>query len=225
MIRLSLTAAPRTVFGKKVKTLRKLKLVPGTVYGRDIKSISVEMPLIALSKVYRQAGRTGLIDLEVGPNSFTCLIKKIQLHPVTDEILHVEFHKVNLKEKITATVPLEFIGEAEAVKNTLGILLPITTEVEVEALPTDLPEKIAVNVEKLAQLGDQIVIADLVISEGVKIMTEPETVVVKVAEAVVEEKEPVAPVEEATPAPEDTGEKKEETPEGAQQSEPPTEKS
>jgi len=101
--------------------------------------------------------------------------------------LHADFFQVNLKEKVKANVPLEFVGEPKAVTEKTGILMEITNEVEVEALPTELPEKIEVNVEHLAQIDDQIAVSDLKVPQGVTILSDLNQVVAKIEELVSKE--------------------------------------
>lgn len=182
-----LTAEIRKEVGKRTQKLRKQDLIPATVYGRDVKSVSLSMPAKDFMKVYGQAGETGLVDLKFGSESLHTLISDVQFHPLTRLPLHVQFHAVKLTEKLKANVPLELIGESPAVVNNIGILLQTLNEVEVEALPTDLPEKIEIDVTALLEVGQQISVGDLKIPSGVELLTPKEEIVVKVASAISEE--------------------------------------
>ena len=184
MKRYQLKAEKRTEIGKKLKKLRLEGLVPAAIYGKDVKSLSLQLPLKEFMAVYRHAGQTGLVDVSVGELVLPILIKHVQLHPVSGKVLHVELHKVNLKEKITANVPLETVGESPAEKDGIGILLQNLNEIEVEALPTDLPEKILVDVSGLSQIDQQITVGELPKISGVEIKTAAEEIVIKVAPAV-----------------------------------------
>jgi large subunit ribosomal protein L25 len=104
---------------------------------------------------------------------------------------HVEFHQVNLKEKIHANVPIVITGESQAVKEKTGTLLQLLNEVEVEALPTDLPEHIEVDISNLAQVNDHVLVKDLSAPEKVTLLTEPDIMVVKIGELLAPEPEPV----------------------------------
>ncbi|RJR14795.1 50S ribosomal protein L25 [Candidatus Microgenomates bacterium] len=190
MKRIPLTAQKRTVVGRKVKQLRKQGFVPASVFGNQIQSVSIQVSTEAMRKVYQEAGETGLIDLQEGQEVRPVLIKNIQSHPVTGAMLHVDFYQVNLKEKVTAQVPLEQTGTAPAVTNNIGVLLTLADEVEVEALPTDLPENIVVDIASLTQVDDVIKVSNLQIPQGVTILTDPETEVVKIGELVQAEPEP-----------------------------------
>lgn len=182
-----LEAKIREVTGKKVKKLRKDGLLPVSVYGKSVKSQALSVPLKDFVLVYGKVGETGLVELKFDGKSAHTLVAHVQTHPLTRSPLHVEFRAVNLKEKIKANVPLELIGESPAVANNVGVLLQTLNEVEVEALPTDLPEKIEVDVNSLDEVDKQVTVGGLKVPEGVEIVTAKEEIVVKVAPAVSEE--------------------------------------
>src|SRR3990167_9767495 len=196
MKRYQLTAQPRKITGKQVKKLRREGILPANVYGKDIKSQSLQLPQSEFDKVFEEAGETGLVDLAVGKQTIPVLIHNIHTD-YRNRVLHADFFKVNLKEKVKTMVPIEIVGEAKAVAGQIGLLMEITGEVEVEALPTELPEKIEVNVENLANIDDQITIADLKAPEGVEILTDPNLVVVKIGELVSKEAQELAAEEAA----------------------------
>lgn len=190
----SLKTEIRTVTGKKVKQLRNKGLVPATVYGKDFEPISIQFSEKELDKVFHEVKESGLVELQLEDKKFPVLFRNPQYHPVNDNILHVDCYKVNLKEKITSTVPIEFVGESAAVKAG-NVLVEVTMEVEVEALPTDLPEKIVVDLAKLETLESIITVADLEVDKSkVEIKTHAEQVIVKVDEPKVEEEPVVAEV-------------------------------
>ncbi|MCX6791591.1 MAG: 50S ribosomal protein L25 [Candidatus Gottesmanbacteria bacterium] len=159
MKKYSLTAQPRDIVGRKVKQLRMQGAIPATVYGKNVKSVSVSVGAEAFAKVYKEAGETGLVELLINngekqtaglPAGRPVLVHTLQRDPVSNHLLHIEFHQVDLKEKVHTKVPLLLTGDAPAVVGKLGVLLTLIDEVEVEALPTDLPEKLTVDVSKLA---------------------------------------------------------------------------
>lgn len=184
---ITLEAQVRQETGKKVKKLREKGVLPATVFGHNVKSVSLSVNAKDFDKVYRQAGETGLVELKYGKDTQHTLIVDVQTHPLTRQILHIQFHAVSLTEKIKANVPLELVGESPAVVNNIGLLLQTLNEVEVEALPTDLPEKIEVSTVSLAEVDQQIVVSQLSIPKGVELLTGPEEVVVKVVPLVSEE--------------------------------------
>ncbi|MCL4386783.1 50S ribosomal protein L25 [Patescibacteria group bacterium] len=197
MKRLKLNVEKRELLGKKIKRLRKQGILPGNVYGKDIKSTAVQIPLAEFQKTYKEAGETGLLDLSLDGEVKPVLIHNLQVDPLTKLPLHADFFQVNLKEKVKTMVKIETTGEAKAVTDKIGIVLQPLSEVEVEALPEALPEKIEVNVEPLAAVDQQITVADLKLPQGVEILSDPSQVVVKVAELISKEAEEQAAEEAA----------------------------
>lgn len=194
--RLALKANPRELFGKKAKKLRQKGLIPATVYGHNISPVSVELGYKDLSKVYEKSGEAELLDLEIlgEKEKRPVLIHQEQKDPVTGKLIHLEFLQVSLTEKVTAKIPLVFVGEARAVKDGIGVLVEVLHEVELEALPQDLPGSLEVRVSELAELNQSIKVSDLVLPQGVKIKTHAEEIVCKIVEPQKEEEKPVAPV-------------------------------
>lgn len=193
----TLQAEARKVVGRKVKQLRRDGVLPANIYGREVKSQSVQVKLADFLKTFEEAGETGLISLQVDGVEHPVLIHNVQYHPITDAPVHADFFEVNLKEKVTATVPIEFTGESPIEKSQEGIVVPQLREVEVEALPTDLPENITVDVSELTEVGQAIKVADLKVDrEKVEVKGDPEQIVVVIEEpAKVEEPVVAAPVE------------------------------
>lgn len=196
----SLTAAKRDLVGRKVKKLRAAGQVPATVYGKKVTSISICVPLDAFTKTYGEAGETGLIELSVGGSVRPVLVHNVQKDPVTSAILHVEFHQVDLKEKVHATVPLVLVGESPAVTEKKGVLLTILDEVDVEALPTDLVDNIEVDVRELTDVDQEVKIADLTIPAGLTVLSDATLTVVKVGSLITKEAEAEAAAEAAAKA-------------------------
>ncbi len=188
----TLSAAVRDVVGRKVKNLKKQGLLPATIYGKKIKSVSVSVKIDELLKVHKETGESGLVELTLQNEVRPVLIHNVQINPVTSVPIHVEFYQVDLKEKVQANVPVEFTGEPAAVTNKIGVLLTIHDEVEVEALPADLPEKIEFDVTFLAEVHAEVKVKDLHVPKGVTVLTEAELVLAKIGsliskEAVAEE--------------------------------------
>lgn len=195
-----LKAEPRKITGRKVKDLRREGVLPGNIYGKKVKSQAVQTALTDLEKVYAEVGETGLVELKVDGKTKPVLIHNLQKDPVTDSPIHVDFLQVDLKEKVSAKVAVELSGESPAEKQGLGTVVLYVNEVEVEALPGDLPEKFMVDVSNLAEVDQAIYIKDLGFDKkkiGVK--AEPETIVVKV-EPPQKEEEVVPPPTEAVVA-------------------------
>lgn len=196
MTQLPLTVAKRTISGKKVKKLRAQGKIPANVFGKNTKSMGVEVGGDLFAKIYDEAGETKVIELTVGDEKKPVLIQNVQVHPVTATILHVDFRQVDLREKIKAQIPIELTGESPVITEKSGVVLQLLNEIEVEALPTELPEKIEVDTTKLLKVGDVIIVSELSLPKSVAVLESPDSEVVKVAELVVEEE--VAPATEST---------------------------
>ena len=181
MNKIELKANKRKITGRKVNSLRRQGLLPGNIYGKKIKSEEVQVNLKEFKKVFETAGETGLVELAVGSEKKPVLIHEVQLHPVSDEPIHVDFLQVDLKVKVTATVPVEVEGESPAEKSGIGTVVQQLSEIEVEALPADLPEKFVVDATKLAEVDQVVKVLDLAYDKAkVEIKTDSEAIVVKV---------------------------------------------
>lgn len=177
----TLKAEDRKIEGRKVKNLRKEEIVPANVFGKKIKSKSVQVSLKDFKDIYKEVGETGVINLALGTEKRPVLVHDVQLNSKTDEILHIDFHQVDLKEKIEADVPVELTGESPAEKQSLGTVVQYINEIKVEALPTDLPEKFVVDVSDLSEIDQAVFVKDLKIDRSkVEVKNDAEEIVVKV---------------------------------------------
>lgn len=195
---LSFSAKIRKDLGKKVKTLRKKGVIPAVLYGPEIKNLPLEVDLKEFEKIYKEAGESSLVSLEVERKKkrFHVLIHDVERDPLTLKPLHVDFYQPKLKEKVEATVPLVFEGKSKAVEEMKGTLVKNISEVEVKALPRDLPKEIKVNIESLKTLEDNILISDLELSETVEVLKDPGEVVALVTPPEKVEEELEKPIEE-----------------------------
>lgn len=204
-----LSVQPRDITGRAVKNLRKSGIVPANVFGKNVKSTLVQVNAKEFSKLYAQVGESSLVYLEVEKEKEPrpVLVREVVRHPVTGMTLHISFNQVDLKEKVTAPVSIELVGEAPAESTHLGILVQQLNEVEVEALPADMPEHIELDVTGLTDVGAAITVGDIKVSKNITLLTPAETLVVKIEPLAKEEVAPVvapvegeAPVEGAEPA-------------------------
>ena len=203
MERVSLSAAARTATGKNaVKKIRKNGLVPAILYGRARESVPLAVDRKGLLGALATGGRNVLIDLMVTHDgeseSNTVMIREIQRDHLRREILHVDLHQIILTEKLEARVPVMLEGMPEGVASGGGILEPHLREVEIRCLPTQIPDHLTANVAHLA-VGDSLHVRDLVVPEGIEILTPPEEVLVSVV-APKEEVEEAAPAAAEAPA-------------------------
>jgi large subunit ribosomal protein L25 len=197
-----LAAEARKITGRKVKNLRKEGSLPGNVYGKKVKSESLQVNLKDFEKVYKEVGETGLLILKIGKLEKPVLIHNLQVDPVSDAPLHVDFLQVDLKEKVEADVPVELTGESPAEKQALGTVVQYINEVKVEALPMDLPEKFVVDVSDLSEVDQAVYVKDLKIDRSkIDVKSDPEEIIVKVEPPQKEEVAPApAPAEGEVPA-------------------------
>jgi large subunit ribosomal protein L25 len=190
-----LNADLREISGRKVKKLRQKGLLPANIFGKKIKSESIQVVDKDFKILYKEVGDTGLITLTVGKDEKPVLVHDVQVNPMTDEVIHVNFLQVDLKEKVEAEVPVELIGESPAEKQSLGTVVQYINEVRVEALPTDLPEKFEVDTSELAEVDQAIHVKDLKYDKSkVEVKNDPDEIVVKVEPPQKEEVVEIAPV-------------------------------
>lgn len=188
-MKFTLKSEKRELFGRKVKTLRVVGKIPANVFGKKIKSEAVTVDNKEFREVFEKAGETQIIDLGGKP----VLVSNIQTDPVSSEYIHIDFRQVDLTEKIEAMVPVEVEGESPAEKQSLGTVVQQIHEIEVKALPTDLPEKIIVDASILTEVDQAIYVKDLKVDKKVEIKTDLESIVVKVEPPTKEEVVEVAP--------------------------------
>ncbi len=201
----SVKASKRTALGRKVRALRRTGVVPANIFGKKIKSLAIQIEIKSLKDILKKAGETNLIDIVVeGGKTHPVLVAGYSQDPVSGSLLHVDFHEVDLNVKTTAMVPLKAVGESEAVKAG-NVLVLQRNEIEVEALPADLPNEIEVDITVLTEVGSTIHAKDLKLDRSkVTLMVEDEEVIATVQEPAKEEVAPAAPVEgEAAAAPTD----------------------
>lgn len=196
----SLKATKRKVTGRKVKSLRKDGILPANIYGKKIKSLAVQVAEKEFETLFLKAGETGLVELSVDDEKRPVLIHNVQYHPVTGKLYHVDLLQVDLKEKVVAKVPVILIGESPAVKDKVGVILNILSEIEVEALPGDLPDRIGVDITHLSAINDSIKVSQIKVSDKVKILSDSSLEIVKVAPLVSKEAEKMAAEEAAAKA-------------------------
>lgn len=197
---LSLIVRPRQATGRHVHALRRSGQVPATVYGHRQEAISVQADAKEIDRIWLRAGRTHLVDLQVeGQPVRKVLIREFQRNPRTGAPMHADFFAVNLREKLTADVPIVITGDSPAVSDLkIGQLLQVLNTVKVECLPTDLPPQIVVDVSGLEAVDDAVTLGDLTLPKGVVLVTgEPSETVVKVAALRVREEVEEAPAEAA----------------------------
>ncbi|MBM3248651.1 MAG: 50S ribosomal protein L25/general stress protein Ctc [Candidatus Omnitrophica bacterium] len=225
-----LEASLRQETGKsKIKPLRKSGFIPAIVYGEGKKTVSIKVERRSVLRlIHEHHIENVIINLKIAGDEkkakdSAVIIKEIQRDPVRDDILHIDFHQISLTKEIKVKVPIIAKGEPVGVKVDGGSLEHVIWELEIECLPTQIPPKIEVEVSQL-KIGDSILVKDLTLPPGIKVLQEPDQVVVSVA-APVKEEVALTPEEGAAPEePEVIKEKKEVPEEGAAKEEKPEKK-
>jgi large subunit ribosomal protein L25 len=177
--RYKLEAQPRTIIGKQVRQLRAKGTVPAVVYGKNQTPVHIQIPWPNLRVALQEVGGTGLVDLAVGDQVFTTLVRAVDRHPIRRDVLHVDFHAVDLTETLVTTVPVTLKAEEEAAKRINGRVILEHQTLEVETLPTDIPDEIVIDLASLKAIGDIITLADLPTIENVSFVDDPDLVLVR----------------------------------------------
>lgn len=217
MAEISIHAQQREATGKEAaKRLRNAGLAPVIVYKKGKIGVNLAIKSVDLiHALHTSAGENVIIKLEYEKDGKkthkTVIIKEMQHHPIRGNIIHIDFSEISLTQSIQVKVPIHPVGEAVGVKRDGGILEHVLWELDIECLPTQIPEKIDVNVDEL-EIGNSIHVKDLKVDNDIKILADPEEVVMIVEHPKIEE-EPIAEeevTEEGAQEPEVIGEKERE---------------
>lgn len=177
--------------------IRKAGKMPAVFYGKKEASTPIMLPLALFEKTLKEAGESTILHLAGDGVDVDVLIHDVDLDPVTDKPRHADFYAIEKGKKLEIEVPIEFIGVAPAVKDLGGILVKVMHEVEISALPKDLPQKLEVDISALVSFDSVITAKDIKLPEGVELKVKLDDVVASVYEPK-EEVEEVAPVDLST---------------------------
>ncbi len=203
-------ASPRDL-GIKLSALRKSGKIPAVFYGAGKKSTSISIPNVEFKKVWRDAGESSAVKIGMDKGGdIDVLIHEVQVDPVTDEPIHVDFLAIDMTKKIKVKVPLVFEGISNAVKSGIGNLVKVLHEIEIEALPAALPQNLKVDISKLEGLDNVVIVSDIKLPVGVVAITHGSDVVASVVAQVEEKEEVAAPVDLTAIEVEKKGKKEEE---------------
>ncbi len=199
----------REVMGKAVKRLRKEGIIPANVFGHNEASMAIQIDAAAFERLRRSHGSRSVLTLRMSgtKSTQTALIRHVQREPHTSKIIHVDFFRVSLSERIRVKVPLHFTGEAPAVKTENGVMLHLLDAIEIECVARDIPEFLEVDVSGLTEIDAILHASDVKLPANFTLITDPEEGIVKVAATraeVAEEAAEAAAASEAAPAAETT---------------------
>jgi large subunit ribosomal protein L25 len=196
------------------KGTREEGVIPAVFYGGKLPSTPISINLKEFKKIWKEAGESSAIKLVVDGEKIDALIHDVQLDPVAGSAVHVDFLVIDINKPIQVALPIEFTGEAQAVKSGVGVLVKVMLEIEVEALPRNLPHALEVDISNLENVNDQITVNDIKFPEGVKPMAGEEEVVVLIGALEEEKEEEAAQIDLSSIEVEKKGKKEEE--EGAE---------
>jgi large subunit ribosomal protein L25 len=183
MAALRLEVEPRLIHGKKVKSLRRNGIIPAHLYGFGTESLAVQAPKQNIVGLMRNAGRNAIIELQIDgePKARPVVMRSVQRDPVNGDLVHIDFFQISLTEKLRAEVPLALVGDAPAVSVQGGVLLQSLDSLSIEALPTDIPAHIEVDISVLEELDSALFVRDLTIPTTLAVLSDMDQVVAKVA--------------------------------------------
>ena len=217
MEKVVLKAEKRDVIGKQVKAMRRAGKLPAVIYGRHTDPINVSLDAHNASLVLGRLTSSSLVTIALDGKEYPALVREKQRDYIKNRLLHVDFLTVSLTETLRATVAVNLVGVSAAVKDFNAVLVINLQSLEVECLPGDLPERIDVDISVLARPGEGIRVRDVMVSDKVRLLDDPETMVVVATFAKVEEEavavpgaEGVAPAEAEPELAVERGKKEEE---------------
>ena len=184
-----LTAEKRTVLGKQVKQLRRQGWVPGVMYGHGFEAIPLQFENRSISKLLSHVSGSQLVSVQVADQKEPemALVRDVQRDVIKGTILHVDFYRVEMTERLTAEIPLVIVGESPVIALHEGILIQGISAIEVECLPGDLVDEIAVDLSDLEEIGQGVYVRDLAIPSGIDVLTDVDEMIVRIVALAEEE--------------------------------------
>lgn len=191
--RIELEAQKRTIMGKQVRELRRSGMLPGIVYGRlgkeQIDPIKIQLDLREASKTINALTGSSLVRLNVEGKEYPVVLRELQKDIIYGTLRHVDFMAVSLTDKLQTMVPIELIGQAPAEISMAAVVLTGISELEIECLPQDMPERIEVDATVLVDMESAIYVRDLDLPENIEILTDPDEMIASVTYVAIEEEE------------------------------------
>jgi large subunit ribosomal protein L25 len=200
MEKIVLKATRRTITGKKVGAMRREGKLPGVMYGHNVEPLPITLDLREASRILAGVTSSRILTLDVDGEEFSTLVREKQRDTIKSRFIHIDFQAVSLTEKISAMVGISIVGSSPAVKLYNGMVEVELNEVEVECLPQYLPEKIVVDISNLVKIGDNVHVKDLKLAEEVKILEDPDQIIIAITSMGVEEEVEEVVAEVATSA-------------------------
>ncbi len=189
MEKVVLKAVKRDVTGKQVKALRRAGQLPAVIYGRHVdQPISISLDAHTAELVFAKLTSSTLVTIEVaGGEEYTAIVREKQRNFIKGVLTHVDFLALDLTERIRTKVRLTFVGISSAVKDFSAVLVHRMEAFEVECLPTDLPERITVDISSLKEIGNNIHVRDIPVPENIVVLDDPDDIVIVATLVIVKE--------------------------------------
>ena len=178
MEKIVLKASKRDVVGKQVKALRRAGQLPAVIYGRHVEPIAISLEAHSTGLAFAKLTSSTLVTIDVDGAEYAALVREKQRNYIKGNLTHIDFLAVDLTEKITTKVHLTFTGVSSAVKDYSAVLVHRMEQLEVECLPTDLPERILVDISSIKEIGNNIRVHDIALPENVTVLEDPDEIVI-----------------------------------------------
>jgi large subunit ribosomal protein L25 len=178
MDKVVLKATPRSVKGKQVRALRRAGELPAVIYGHNVEPVSISLNAHQATQVLNRLTASSLVSIDLDGKEYPTLVREKQRNWVKGTIIHVDFQAVSLTEKIRADVSIVLTGLSPAVKDFNAVMVSTMESLEVEGFPQDLPARVLVDISSLAKIGDGLRVRDIVLSDKVRVLNEPDTMIV-----------------------------------------------
>lgn len=199
MEKVVIKATKRTVTGKHIRALRREGQLPAVIYGRHTEPINVTLESHSANLALSKVGSSTIVTIDIDGKEYPTLVRERQRNYIKGVLTHVDFLTVSLTEKLRAEVHVELTGTSLAVKDFNAVLVTGLHSLSVECLPADLPDRIVVDITPLVKVGDSIHVRDITLGDRVRILNEPDNMIVNATYAKIEVEAPVAPVEGVVP--------------------------
>jgi large subunit ribosomal protein L25 len=186
-----LKASRRQVIGKQVRALRRAGQIPAVIYGHNVEPIVISLDGHVATRLLNRLTASTLVTIDLDGKEYPTLVRERQRHPIKGYFVHVDFLAVSTTEKLRANVGIVVTGASPAVKDFNAVLVTGLSELEVECFPQDLPERVVVDISALVKIGDGIHVRDVVLSDKVTILDEPEEMIILATAPAKEEVEEV----------------------------------
>jgi large subunit ribosomal protein L25 len=185
-----LEAKKREIIGKKVKALRREGMMPAVIYGSDLEPQPITLDAKKAVQTLKVIGANTLVTIKLGKKEHLALVRDVQREVIKRDLLHIDFQAVSLEESISTTVPIIIIGDAPAVSAYDAVLSSALDELQIEAKAKDLPDSVTIDVSSLEEIGDNILVKDIVIPGDVNVLDDPEEIVIVASAPTLMEEEP-----------------------------------